>query len=169
MIDTHCHLYGKEFDEDRDQIIERARQERVLMMVQVGTSVEESRQAVALANQHDDMVASVGIHPHDAHKYAQIQSSKLKVQNENSKVNSLDIDIAELRRIAVENKEKVVAIGECGLDFGRITNQELRMTNDEGRMNRLQKDLFPAQFNLAAESSFCKRFILTSSFVILNS
>lgn len=138
MIDTHCHLYGKEFDEDRNQVIERARQERVLLMVQVGTSVEESRLAVDLANQHDDMAASVGIHPHDALRYA----DERKID--------LPQDIRRLEALA-RSSDKVVAVGECGLDFGRMSNQELRIKNDADAMNRLQKELFEAQIALAVE------------------
>ncbi len=137
MIDTHCHLYGSEFEEDRNQVIQRARQERVLMMVQVGTSVEESRQAVALANHYDDMVASVGIHPHEWKKYAEGADMEGEIQ--------------ELKKIALANA-KVVAVGECGLDFGRMTDDRLPMTmNDIDRMKQFQKELFEAQINLAEE------------------
>ena len=92
MIDTHCHLYFPEFDQDRNEVIKRARK-RACLFVQVGASLEGSRKAVDLANRHGDMIASVGMHPHEAHKYAQVQRLKFKVQNEN-----LDIDIAELRK-----------------------------------------------------------------------
>lgn len=136
MTDTHCHLYGSEFEEDRKQVIQRARQERVLMMVQVGTSVEESRQAVALANNHDDMVASVGIHPHEWQKYAEGAD--------------LAAEIAELKKIALENK-KVVAVGECGLDYGKMRSDELGVTNEADTIKRLQRELFAAQIALAQE------------------
>src|SRR3989338_9018860 len=110
MIDSHCHLYFPEFDQDRIETIERARKTGVSFFVQVGASLNDSRQAVELANQYDDMVASAGIHPYEAHKYAQVQNK------------NLDIDITELGRLAIENKAKIKAIGECGLDFGRIMN-----------------------------------------------
>src|SRR3989338_11199784 len=106
MIDSHCHLYFPEFDQDRIETIERARKMGVSFFGQVGASLNDSRQAVELANQYDDMVASVGIHPHEAHKYAQAQNSppkadqtwaeKFKVQNKRN----LNNDISELKQIA---------------------------------------------------------------------
>ena len=64
MIDTHCHLYFPEFDQDRDEVIEARPGNGRVFFVQVGASLEDSRKAVDLANRHDDMIASVGIHPH---------------------------------------------------------------------------------------------------------
>src|SRR3989338_5557152 len=146
MIDSHCHLYFPEFDQDRIETIERARKTGVSFFVQVGASLNDSRQAVELANQYDDMVASAGIHPNEAHKYAQVQSSKFKVQNERN----LADDIAELKQIAQRQDGKVIAVGECGLDFGRIMNHESGIMNPE-KMKIDQKELFSAQISLAHE------------------
>src|SRR3989344_1432416 len=131
MIDSHCHLYFPEFNQDRDEVIKRARKTGVSFFVQVGASLEDSRKAVELAKQYDDMVASAGIHPHCA---------------ENADV---DADIAELKKLALDNK-KVKAIGECGLDFGRIMNHESGIMNPE-KMKIDQKELFSAQISLAHE------------------
>ena len=149
MVDSHCHLYFSEFDQDRIETIGRARKTGVSFFVQVGASLADSRQAVELANQYDDMAASAGIHPHEAHKYAQAQNSppkadqpwaeKFKVQNKN-----FDIDIAELGRLAIENKAKIKAIGECGLDFGKFGEIE---DNEK----KAQTALFEAQIVLAQE------------------
>ena len=156
MIDSHCHLYFPEFDQDRIETIERARKTGVSFFVQVGASLNDSRQAVELANQYDDMVASVGIHPYDAHKYAQVQNSppkadqpwaeKFKAQNERN----LADDISELKQIAQRQDGKVIAVGECGLDFGRIMNNESGIMNPE-KMKIVQKELFSAQISLAHE------------------
>jgi len=150
MIDSHCHLYFPEFDQDRIETIERARKTGVSFFVQVGASLNDSRQAVELANQYDDMVASAGIHPHEAHKYAQVQSSppkadqpwaeKFKVQNERN----LADDIAELKQIAQRQDGKVIAVGECGLDFGK--SGEI-----EDNEKKAQTALFEAQIVLAQE------------------
>ena len=150
MTDTHCHLYFKDFDSDRHQMIERARKTGVSFFVQVGASLNDSRQAVELANQYDDMVASAGIHPHEAHKYAQVQSSppkadqpwaeKFKVQNERN----LTDDISELKQIAQRQGGKVIAVGECGLDFGKTGD----IGDDE---KKAQIALFEAQIVLAQE------------------
>src|SRR3989344_1628031 len=140
MIDSHCHLYFPEFDQDRIETIKRARKTGVSFFVQVGASLNDSRQAVELANQFDDMAASVGIHPHEAHKYAQVQSSKFKVQNERN----LADDMSELKQIAQRQGGKVIAVGECGLDFGKsgeIGNEE----------KKAQIALFEAQIALAQD------------------
>ncbi len=125
MIDTHCHLYFPEFDQDRDEVIKRARKTGVSFFVQVGASLEDSRKAVELANQYNDMIASVGIHPHCA------ESAEI------------DAEIAELKKLALENK-KVKAIGECGLDFGKTGE-----IGDEEK--KAQIALFEAQIFLAQE------------------
>ena len=140
MIDSHCHLYFPEFNQDRIETIERARKTGVSFFVQVGASLNDSRQAVELANQYDDMVVSAGIHPHEAHKYAQVQSSKFKVQNERN----LADDIAELKQIAQRQDGKVIAVGECGLDFGK--SGEI-----EDNEKKAQTALFEAQIVLAQE------------------
>src|SRR3989344_8432044 len=139
MIDSHCHLYFPEFNQDRDEVIKRARKTGVSFFVQVGASLNDSRQAVELAKQYDDMVASAGIHPCLVGRQAHCA--------ENTEI---DADIAELRKIALENKDKVAAIGECGLDFGMIMNHESGIMNSE-KMKIVQKELFSAQISLAHE------------------
>lgn len=131
LTDTHCHLYGKEYDEDREAVVERACAAGVNRMVQVGTSVEESRQAVALAESHEAMVATVGIHPHEWEKWS-------------------ELEIKELRKLAQQSK-KVRAIGECGLDFGRIANNESGITGELLKAKSKQQELFEAQIALAGE------------------
>jgi len=133
MTDTHCHLYFKDFDSDRHQMIGRARKTGVSFFVQVGASLNDSRQAVELANQYDDMVASAGIHPCLVGRQAHCA--------ENTEI---DADIAELRKIALENKDKVAAIGECGLDFGKTGEM------DE-KEKKAQIRLFEAQIILAQD------------------
>lgn len=98
FFDTHAHIDGPEFDADRDAVIARAREAGLTHMVLIGASdgFESNPRAVALAEQHDDMFATVGLHPHDA---------KL-------------VDEDTLERIrALAAHPKVVAIGETGLDY----------------------------------------------------
>ena len=99
MIDTHCHLSHKDFDPDRDALIERCWENGVSGILEVGFSVETSRKAIEIARAHPDrMRATVGIHPHEA-----------------GSVNNTDWEtIVELSR-----EPEVVAIGETGLDFYR--------------------------------------------------
>jgi TatD DNase family protein len=98
LFDTHAHLHFPEFAEDLDGVLARARDAGVRRMLTIGTSVETSRAAVALAGREPDVWAAVGIHPHDA---AEADERAL----------------AEIERLAAD--PRVVAIGETGLDFFR--------------------------------------------------
>lgn len=96
LIDTHCHLDFPEFDGDRDEVISRARNEGISYIVNIGSSLQGSRKALALSQQHNFIYATVGLHPHEADKF----SDEVKA------------GIEELAR-----EDRVVAIGETGLDY----------------------------------------------------
>lgn len=96
MIDSHSHIYGPRYAEDRDAVITRAVDAGVQQLLQVGCNLEESRQVVALAEAHPGIYASVGVHPHDA------DSVTPEVLNA----------IEEL-----SHHPKVLSWGEIGLDF----------------------------------------------------
>jgi TatD DNase family protein len=98
LADTHAHLDLVDYDDDRESVIARARAAGVRFIVNVGFNIETSRNAVDLAGRYDFIYASVGIHPHDA---ASVDDGTL----------------AEIERLA--DGEKVVAIGETGLDYYR--------------------------------------------------
>jgi TatD DNase family protein len=98
LIDSHAHLDSRQFDGDRDAVIARARQAGLVAIVNAGASLESSRAAIVLADRHDFIYATVGIHPHDAKS---VSRPVLK----------------ELRALA--SHPKVVAIGEIGLDYYR--------------------------------------------------
>lgn len=98
LIDTHCHLDFKDFDKDRDEVIDRAVKSGVEKIINVASSVNGARRSVELAAKYDMIYASVGIHPHDA-------------------ATVTDKAMTELKALARENK--VAAIGEVGLDYYR--------------------------------------------------
>lgn len=98
LIDSHAHLEMKEFNPDREEVIERARQAGVSYIVTVGTNLAQSRKALSLARQHENIYATVGVHPHDV---ARVDSKTFD-------------DLCEIAR-----DPKVVAYGEIGLDFFR--------------------------------------------------
>src|SRR5438093_2746 len=98
FIDTHCHLYHREYDADRDAVIARAVAAGVGTMVVIGYDLASSEAAVRLANEDPRLFATVGIHPHDA---ATLDEAAL----------------GRLRQLATE--PRVVALGEIGLDFYR--------------------------------------------------
>lgn len=96
LIDTHCHLDFPEYDFDREEVIRRAKEKGIGFIINIGSSLEGSRRALELSEKYDCVYATVGIHPHEADAYE-------------SEV------LPELELLA--KKEKVVAIGEIGLDY----------------------------------------------------
>ena len=96
FIDSHTHLFYPDFKDDVDEVIRRAEEADVNFFVVPGTSVETSKQAIALSERYENVFACVGIHPLDM---AEADDSALR----------------EIERLS-EHK-KVVAIGEIGLDY----------------------------------------------------
>ncbi len=98
LIDSHCHLDMKDFNNDRIQVIERAQSEGIVHMVTIGIDVASSEAALALAREYPFISATVGCHPHDA-----------------DECNTLEVE--KLASLALE--PEVVAWGEIGLDYFR--------------------------------------------------
>ena len=100
LIDSHCHIDREQFDADRDEVVQRARDAGVMAMLNVGTGDPQSddfRRAVAVAEKYENVFASVGVHPHDAKLYDDAAEKHL-------------IDLAK-------SSKKVIAWGEIGLDY----------------------------------------------------
>lgn len=120
-FDAHCHVQFGMYDADREELIARMK-ERGVGGVVVGCDYESSKQAVALAEQHEHLWAAVGLHPnHEADEW---------------------FEPARYRELA--QSPKVVAIGECGLDYFRPTE-----VNDEVKVK--QQSILRDQIALAAE------------------
>jgi TatD DNase family protein len=98
LVDSHCHLQDRKFDKDRETVIQRAWDAGVTAMVCIGYDLDSSRRAIEIADWHENIYATIGVHPHDA--------KTLRPR-----------DIDQLARMA--DSAKVVGIGETGLDFYR--------------------------------------------------
>lgn len=96
MIDSHAHLEMEAFDGDREAVLERAALAGIEAIVTVGTTLPDCEKAAALARLHGPVYAAVGIHPHEVGKADAAARDALR---------------------ALAGQEKVVAIGEIGLDF----------------------------------------------------
>ena len=96
IIDTHTHIYDKQFENDFDDVMKRIEDE-LEGIVSIGFDLESSLKSIELANRYSFVNAVIGVHPVDIKKY-------------NDKVEK------ELERLALTEK-KVVAIGEIGLDY----------------------------------------------------
>lgn len=106
MIDSHAHLHDQRFDNDRDSVVVRAKENGTTFIVTVGTNVETSRQAISCAETYDMVYATVGMHPlHSFEAYA--------CDPEDQHVEDFDYDV--YKKLAQHHK--VVAIGEVGLDY----------------------------------------------------
>ncbi len=137
MIDIHAHLHDAAFDLDRDEAVRRAKEAGVEKIITIGTDVEESRKAVSCAEQYENVYASVGIHPEFFNEIE--ENTKLKSQRPNKTQNSnhkFQEEIEELRELA--RHSKVMAIGECGLDYyarseqGAVNNEQRTKSEEQG-------------------------------------
>lgn len=120
LFDTHAHYDDEAFDSDREALLAAMPEKNVGLIVNPGCTVETSRQAVALAEQFAHVYAAVGIHPENCGDFT-------------------DSDIDTLRQLA--QHEKVVAIGEIGLDYYWAENPP----------REWQQRVLRAQMALAAE------------------
>ena len=96
--DIGVNLTDKQFRDDQDEVLERARSAGVTWQLLTGTNVDESRLAMELASQHDDLFSTAGLHPHSARFYSP----------------ALEKELRELL-----TQKSVKAAGEMGLDFNR--------------------------------------------------
>jgi TatD DNase family protein len=96
LIDSHCHLDFPDFAHELDAVVTRARIAGVDRMVTISTRVRQQSALLAITQRFPDVYCSIGTHPHHAHEEA-------------------DIGVREL--VACSRAEKVVAIGEAGLDY----------------------------------------------------
>ncbi|MCS2609876.1 TatD family hydrolase [Halomonas dongshanensis] len=119
LVDIGANLTHESFAADMEAVLDRARAANVTTFIVTGTDLDHARQAVALADAHPGLYATAGVHPHDASQWS----------------SSLATEMA-----ALYQHDKVVAVGECGLDFNRnyATPTE-------------QERAFEAQLTLAAE------------------
>lgn len=114
-VDSHCHLTWTSFDDDRPQVIARARAAGVTRMVTIGVDVESSRRCVALAHDHAGVYAAVGIHPNDLGERT-ADFLEQPVGFETAGFLEKPAVWAEVME-ALAADPAVVAIGEIGLDY----------------------------------------------------
>lgn len=127
IFDSHCHPQFPQYDKDREEMIARAFGAGVSMIC-VGTDLEMSQKAVELAAHNDSVWATVGLHPND---FSELFDGD-KISREKAD---------EFLHLA--GKEKVVAIGEVGLDYYRTPDKEHQ---------KKQKEIFEFFINLAYQN-----------------
>jgi TatD DNase family protein len=120
MIDSHCHLNYIEKIGTPESLVKKANDAGVHTIINIGTDLESSKLSVEYSKQFDSVYATVGVHPHDAKTV------------DKSILNELE---------TLTNENKVVAIGEIGLDFYR-----------DHSPRDIQRDVFHQQLELAVKS-----------------
>jgi len=122
IVDSHCHLDDKCFDEDRDEVLSRAREAGVGLLLAIGTGdgPPQLDAAIRLADRHEWIYATVGVHPHDARKATEETFERLA-------------DAC--------SHPKVLAVGEIGLDY-----------HYDNSPREVQREVFVRQMQIAREA-----------------
>ena len=105
LIDSHTHIYLPDFNDDRDQVLARAREQGVSAVINAGLDLESSQTSLKMAQHYPEVFTAVGFHPGSASKM-------------------MEGDLSLLAKLA--GNSKVVAIGEIGLDFYRESSPRRR-------------------------------------------
>ena len=123
LFDSHCHLDDEKFNEDREELIKQIKEAGITKLISAGYSLESSKKAIKLAKNYDFIYATAGISPND-------------IPQTNEEMWKMIEEIKE----KVKQNNKVVAIGEIGLDY---------YWNEQNK--ELQKIAFIKQIQLANE------------------
>jgi len=121
IIDTHCHLDDIRYDEDLEAVLKRADEAGVTKHIIPGADPKTLQRAIAIAEKYDSVYFAVGVHPYDANAY--------------------DRELLE----HYITHPKCVAVGECGLDYYRLPEEEDAIEAEKV----LQKEVFIDQIALA--------------------
>ena len=121
IIDTHCHLDDTRYDDDIQSVIKNALDNKVDKIIIPGADINDLPKAAKIANSYENIYFAAGVHPYEIDGY----------------------DESVIRKFAKD--PKCVAIGECGLDYFRLPDENI----DEYKSK--QKDIFISQIKLAIE------------------
>jgi TatD DNase family protein len=119
LTDTHCHLDFNKFDNDRDEVIQRAVEAGVTRILNPGLELESSLAAIKLAESHPNLYAAIGFHPTDLDKWSNSSIEKLReliLPHPNPSPSGR----------GTQGEGKIVAIGEIGLDYYWIKESDKR-------------------------------------------
>ncbi len=121
LIDTHIHLDDKRYEDDLDDVLNRAREGGVKRFIIPGADPSTLDRAVEIAQNYKDVFFAIGVHPYDIESFESLDFEKYV------------------------NHEKCVAIGECGLDYFRLDGSDEEKETEKQN----QKKVFIAQIELA--------------------
>lgn len=121
IIDTHCHLDNIKYQDDIENVIQNANKELVKGFLIPGADPSDLEKAISLSEKYHNIFFAIGVHPYDIEKF--------------------DINIFE----KYINHPKCIAIGECGLDYFRLPEDEV----EKNENIKLQKEIFIKQIEFA--------------------
>ncbi len=143
LVDTHAHIFWESYQEDLNQVLDRCVENGVTTIVNVGVDVSFSQKAldqissIDQSNSQITFYSSIAIHPEEAVKYFEDEKQMEK-------------DVEALEKIYQQSPEKVIAVGECGLDFDYFTREGyLPESISIEKAKELQIKLFQLQIDLA--------------------
>ncbi|HBP00568.1 MAG: Deoxyribonuclease, TatD family [Candidatus Uhrbacteria bacterium GW2011_GWF2_41_16] len=146
FFDTHCHVHFNAYKNDVDEVIRASLGENVFMIT-VGTQSTTSKNAVTVAEQYEGIWASIGLHPNHTTEQEFFDEEELTPETSHLgkiKTRSERFDLDYYRALA--QHPKVIAIGECGLDFYHIPEDQ-----DRAKIIKTQEETTRLQFDLADE------------------
>jgi TatD DNase family protein len=141
LADTHCHLDFQAFDDDREEVLARARQAGLVRILIPGIDLPSSKAALGLAENHAGLYAAVGIHPNEAASPQAGTIEEVRKFLAQPAAGGIAPERSKMQPTAT-GAAKIVAIGEVGLDYHR-----------DRTPHALQRQVFLAQLELAAELS----------------
>ncbi len=143
LVDTHAHIFWDSYKTDLDEVLDRCVKNGVTTIVNVGVDVSFSQKAleqissIEQSNNQITFYSSIAIHPEEAVKYFEDEEQMEK-------------DVEALEKIYQQSPEKVIAVGECGLDFDYFTREGYLPENISiEKAKELQIKLFQLQIDLA--------------------
>ena len=123
LVDVHAHLQYRDFENDLDEVIKRAKKIGIKAIIVNGLTKDDNKVVLELGNKYDLVKVALGIHPNEVK-------------------NTSDEELENIFSLIKENKENIVALGECGLDYYH---------DKEESVIRRQKEVFIKFLELAKE------------------
>jgi len=142
IFDSHTHLNLAAFDKDRKEVIKRTLNGKV-SVINIGTCLETSKKAIAIADQYENCWATVGLHP--SHTIP-IKIDKNELILADTESGFLNPEIFNKEYEALLKNQKVVAVGECGLDYSYLNNF---LEEDREKYKKIEENEFRKQIQAA--------------------
>ncbi len=141
LIDTHCHLEMDEFNPDREDVIQRARDSGVEAIITIGSDLEGNIGGLELSKKYDFIYSSVGFHPHDAKEFTEEIFDKIKEWATEYRIRNEYLSLTLPLSGGGQGRGKVVAVGEIGLDY-----------HYDNSPREIQREVFMKQLQFARET-----------------